>query len=196
MGLLGGLIGPAAPGLTSVPLDKGTQKIISDQYGHATAPTSQLVGEANAGVDQAGQNFSQPPVQQSNAQFGGTGFSDAIRNQYNKVAGKSIYNVKSNNENMESMKRAHSLQQASQSMMAQSQVETTNYEAQMQAMMQADAARAQTLSSVLGLAGMGAGMYAANGGFKSSSKTTNKNPSTPSGQSGLDSSSGFDDKFM
>lgn len=164
MGLLGGLITGDAPSLVTVDLDPGTKKLIGDQYKHATQSDAQLAGEANQGVAQAGGMMNQTPQQMQQAAAGmGGGYSDAIRNQYNQVAGKNINSIVNTNNTNTSLRRAHMLQTAASSAMAQQRVETQNYEEQMKAMMQAEQSRAQVLSSVLGLAGVGVGLWGANG---------------------------------
>ena len=174
MGILGGLIGEA-PTLQTVDLDPTTKKLIGDQYQHATQSVPAIAQEMNQGVGATGNQFTQSPEQasQTNAQFGGVGYGDAIRQHYNSIAGKNIQNVIKDNENQASIKRAQYLKTDASNAMAQRQVETQNYEMQMKAMMDAEAARAQMLASVLGVGGMAAGMYAASGpsgGLKSGKK--------------------------
>lgn len=161
MGIIDGLLGGNGPSLNIVPLDAGTTKIIGDQTTRAGQSDASLGAQDNAGVKAAGQLPMQTD-QQIGQQAAGTGQNasmlQAIRNQYSNQAGKGIQNIVNQNQNQVGMQRAQMMQQASQAALAQQQVETTNFSMLSQAMNQADAARSQILSGILGVGGMAAGM--------------------------------------
>jgi len=165
-GLLDGLTGGSGPSLNIVPLDPGTQNLIKGQIGNSTQNDATIAEKLNSGVAAAGQQGMQSSDQlnQRAAQTGENPASlEAIRRQYNKVAGDTVASVVRNNQTNAAMTRANWMNQAARSMLAQQQVQTQNYQMLTQAMNAADAARAQILSNVLGVGGMAAGMALAPG---------------------------------
>jgi hypothetical protein len=163
MGLIDGLLGGGGgPDLKIVPLDPGTQNLINNQVKNANVSTGEIASKMNAGVQDAGNQAMQTSdgLNQRAAQTGeSAGSLQAIRNQYNKYAGDAVGNVVRSNQANAAMTRANWQNQAARNAIAQSQVQTQNYEMMTQAMNAADAARAQVLSNVLGVGGMAAGMY-------------------------------------
>ena len=160
MGLLDSFTGANSPTLNVVPLDDGTQKMISNQ--NKRALTTDLSAQQNNGVKAAGGQMAQ--TDQSLGQDAARSGQDpamlgAIRNKFNNVAGKDIQQLVAKNNSNVALKRADLLQQAAKSQLVQQQVETQNYTELANAMNQAEAARAQVLSSVFGAAGTAAGMY-------------------------------------
>jgi len=161
-GLLDALTGGSGPSLNIVPLDSGTQNLINGQVHNAAQSDQQISDRLNAGVKDAGQQGMQTSDQlnQRATQTGENPASlEAIRRQYNKVAGDAVGSVVRNNQTNAAMTRANWMNQAARSALAQQQVQTQNYEMMSQAMNAADAARAQILSNILGVVGTGAGMY-------------------------------------
>jgi exosome complex RNA-binding protein Csl4 len=129
---------------------------------------------------------------QANARSAQTGENStglqAIRNQYNKVAGDAVGGIIRQNQNNAAIQKSQWQQQAARSAIAQQQVQTQNYEMMTNAMNQADMARAQVLSSILGVGGMAAGMYA--GSHHS------RPPSAPRAPGGQMSASNMDTDFI
>ncbi len=162
MGLIGGLLGESDPTLKIVPLDSGTQNLITGQQTRAGQTDAQLGQQANAGVSQSGQQMQQSD-QSLKQEAAGSGSDpamlQAIRNQYGQKAGSGIQDLMAKNQNNTAMVRANMLQQAAHSQVAKQQVETQNYENLTNAMNQAEMARAGVLSSIFGAVGVGAGMY-------------------------------------
>lgn len=172
MGILEGAantfgLGGDGPTYNVVPLDGGTQKLIGDAQTRSGRSDAAIAAEANQGVSEAGNQALQSDQSMNQKAAGSAqdpGMLQAIRNQYNQVAGKSINNVVKQNQLHSSFMRAQMMQDSAHAALAQQQVETQNYTAFTQAMNQAEMARSQVLSSVLGVAGMAGGMAMSGGG--------------------------------
>jgi hypothetical protein len=184
VGLLDGFLGGGGPSLNVVPLDPQTQAKIGTQVSNATQTDQQFSDKMNAGVRDAGAQGLQTDSQ-AQARASQTGENpaslQAIRNQYNKVAGDSIGGVVRQNQTNAAMTRANWMQSAARSAIAQQQVQTQNYEMMTQAMNQADMARAQLLSNILGVGGMAGGMYLAGGFGGHGGMRTRQGPTTAGG---------------
>jgi len=172
---VGGALGynSSSPNLSVVPLDTGTQNIIGKQISQATQSPDQTVAQLNQGVSGAGTSALQNEAQgtQEAARSGQSpGMLQAIRNQYSGLAGQNIRNTLDQGKYNAIAQQAQWQQQAARSMLAQQQVETQNYTMLSQAMMQAEAARAQALSSILGAAGTIGGYAMAKGNKKETQK--------------------------
>jgi hypothetical protein len=169
--------GGGGPGLDVVPLDPGTNKLIGDSVARSGRSDAAIGAEKNTGVQDAGGQGMQS-AGDLKAQAAGTGqdsgMLDAIRKQYNNVAGSQINKIVQNNQMTAGLTRAHALQQSAHAALAQQQVETQNYEALSNALNSAEMARAQVLSNVLGTAGMGAGMYLGSRRPKTEAETINQ----------------------
>lgn len=164
MGLLN-LFGNDGPTYKTVELDAGTKQLIDQKQQRALASNQEVANELNAGVREAGEQALQTTeqVNERAAQTGeDPGMLKAIQNQYRKVADDSIGRVVRANENNASMIRAQRLESAAKAALAKQNVETQNYSNLMNAMNQAEMARAQLLSSIFSTGGMAAGMFMAN----------------------------------
>lgn len=187
--LFGGSNGPS---YNVVPLDPGTQKLINTQASTATDPNA--AAKLNAGVAEAG-NQGMETEAQANQKAASSGESpgmlQAIRNQYNQQAGKSIQNLIRGNQVNADIVRGQWMSDAAKSAIAQQKVQTQNYENLSNAMNAVEMARAQALSQILGVGGMVAGGYMA-GGNRSRSRGTRiiGNPSN-GGESSLRDPSGL-----
>lgn len=174
----GGVFNSLSNGATysPVPLDSQTQGLINDQATRATS--TDYGGLLNKNVQAQGSAAMAAPTPQATAaKFGSAGGDtstiQAIRNQYNKTAQKSINQVMQRNQWQAPMTQADQLRQAAQGALAQQQVETRNYEGLMNAYNASLNARAQVIGSVLSLGGTGAAVAAsAKGNDPAASATT------------------------
>lgn len=157
-----GEIGQNIP-YTPVPLDPTTQGLINQQGSEATGNIGGLMNQ-NVQAQGTAQMNSGPSAQQSAAKMGGSGASpymnQAIRNQYNQTAQKSINQImQRNNWNAPGM-QSQMLKQYAMNAYSQQQVETNNYQGLVNAYNSTLAARAGVISSVLGMGGAAAGTAA------------------------------------
>lgn len=164
MGLIGGLLGESNPDLKIVGLDPGTKAIIDQQTKNAVTGPGAVADKMNAGVRDAGMQPQQTP-DQLQARASQTGEDPAslkaIRNQYMKTAGDAVGGIVRANQANSAITQSNWMNQAVRNQLAQQQVQTQNFELMTKAMNDADMARAQVLSNILGVGGMAAGMYAA-----------------------------------
>lgn len=168
---------------TPVPLDSATQGLINDQATRATSTDYGGLLNKNVQAQGSAAMASQPSAQQTAAKFGSAGGDpstiQAIRNQYNKTAQKSINQIVQRNNWQAPMTQADQLKQAAQGALAQQQVETQNYEGLMNAYNDNLNARAHVISSVLSLGGSGAQVAASSRGSR-----PRQQRETPSGING------------
>ena len=154
-----GLFTGDGPSRTIVGLDPTTNKLINTQINQATDPN--LSQTLQSGAAQSGQNMLQTDTgatQEAAGMGQNPAMMQAIRNQYNNVAGKHINQLMQQSNNTSEITRAAMLQRAQASAHASAQVQISNYERMVDAMNNAEMARAQTISGILGLGGMAAGM--------------------------------------
>lgn len=192
-GGLGNMFDGSNPSLKVVPLDPGTQKLIGDTTARAGQSNAELTKQANEGVAASGAQATQSDqsLKQDAAASGqNPAMLQAIKNQYGQVAGKSIQDTVTRNQNNASMRRAQMLSEAAKAQLAKQQVETQNYEALSNAMNQAEMARAQVLSSIFGAVGTAAGMYVAGRGRRGRSHNSPQRESFGDGMTAVNDMGG------
>lgn len=146
-------------------IDQGTQGIINQDTGLASQDAGTIAGNLNQGVSQEGNKVLQGS-QQGNQGATATGQNPAmlaaIRNQFNAQAQSGINQITQNNTTNAQLTKANYLQQAAQFAQAQQNVENNTFAELTGAYNDANAARAQAISSVLSLGGTAGGMAMAN----------------------------------
>lgn len=147
-----------------VPLDDQTNQLISAGVNRATAPSDQVANNLNAGVGDSTSSLAGPSVDQRAAKTGENApMLQAIKNQYNQVAGKDIQRITNQNRINADVTKSQWLKQYAAGAMAQQNVATQNYASLTNAYNQSQMARAQVLSSILGLGGVAVGIGASRG---------------------------------
>lgn len=158
MGVLDGILdGPTeAPDIKIVPIDEGTNKRIESSADQAMRSTGDRANQMNAGIDSAGLL---PSQQKFNQQEGSLGMNqgitgDAIRNKYKISLGEEMMKIKRQNTNSAELQRADDLTRVQGVLQARQDVQMGAYKRLMMAHKNKQAARANFLSSIFGLAGM------------------------------------------
>ena len=144
-----------------VPLDPQSQALLDSMQGQAQAPASEWAQKANKGVETAGQ-LGQPTAPQD---FAKTGINEpmgaAIRNAYKGQANQQIGNILKQNEFNAQIAKANYSAQINNALLGQAQTHVANYQLLTDAYNQNEAARAQFVASLTGLAAYGMGTYMA-----------------------------------
>lgn len=167
------LLGQGAPSVPSVPLDPGTQGLITSQVSAASNPNLSQAINSNVAANAGGQLQTAAGANQEAAGTGqNAAMLQAIRNQYNGVAGKQIQGIVNNNNFATPGIQGAMLTQANAEANAMQSIANQQQQIVMQANNAWQAARASALSGILGAAGkpLGAaiGMGMAGGGAPTS----------------------------
>lgn len=155
-----------------VPLDQQSQGLLNDMQGQAQAPTSDWQAKATKGVDSASQLGGQQLNYQ--AQSGQTdAMSKALHNAYQGQAQKQIGSLVDQSKFNAQIAKANYAANINHALLGQAQTQVSNYQMLTDAYNQSEAARAQFVSAISGLANYGMGRYAA---AKSSNVPTATSP--------------------
>lgn len=169
------------PTYQAAPLDQGTQDLINQSIERSHQTPEQFAQQQNQGISELAGKAQQNEVlqgQKTQASGGGIGqdsINNAINKQYSSYAGADVGRLEKANEQAAIMQKNQALQIASANAMARKNIEVSTYQQLMQAQNATETARAQVLSSVIGAAGTGIGMYAAN---RKSSRPSSQNNQT------------------
>lgn len=159
--IIGGLFGGGGPQQNIVPLDSGTSELLNSGVNRVANQTpGQLAGENNQAAQTAAKSFQQSPAQTSQqaAQTGSNpAMLQAIRNQYQGMAGKDTNQLMRQNQINAQFQHGQMLSDYARSALAQQQVQTQNYEQLSNAYQQNTMARGQMISSLIN---MGTDAYA------------------------------------
>lgn len=157
MGIVEDLIGPGeSPDINIVPIDADTNKRIEGSADQAMRSTKDRADQMNAGLDNTGLL---PSQQKFNQQEGSIGMNqsltgDAIRNKYKVSLGEEMMRMKRQNTQSAELQRADDLTRVQGVLQARQDVQMGAYKRLMMAYKNKQAARANFLSSIFGLAGM------------------------------------------
>jgi hypothetical protein len=152
--IIGGLFG-GGPQQNIVPLDSGTSELLNSGVNRVANQTpGQLAGENNQAAQTAAKSFQQSPAQTSQqaAQTGSNpAMLQAIRNQYQGMAGKDTNQLMRQNQINAQFQHGQMLSDYARSALAQQQVQTQNYEQLSNAYQQNTMARGEMISSLIDL---------------------------------------------
>jgi len=155
--LLGGMF--QGPDMQIVPLDSGTKGLIGESVGRAVSQTpDQIRNQMLQGVEANVSSLS-PSSQMISQESARTGqdpyMMSAIQNRYRSETARDLDRFKSQADLQSRIQKGQRMAQVAQSAIAGQQVQLNNFAALSQAYQMNEAARAQVISSVIGLAGTG-----------------------------------------
>lgn len=152
----------SAPDPKIVGEDPQAAALITEGTNRAVAPTSEHAANINANVANMSQ-LNGKPDEATDAGLGQSpGFLTALRNQYAARSSKDIDKIQAGNMQRAEMMRADKMRKMAQAAMGQQRVMTQNYEMLTQAYNDAEAARAQLVSSIFQMGGAAGGAAMAN----------------------------------
>lgn len=173
-------LGGSAPDLKTVDLDPWTSNTIKQAQVRNSVPTSQIADKLNNRVGSGTEMALAAGSGNDKTLSTDDHQRSAIINEYRQQASKANANVMAANRLAAPGVQGAWLTQAYQQAMAQQQIETQNMEFLTQAHNDAARARAQAISSVMGVAGSVAGFGAAKGWFNSSGANASPGAAPPS----------------
>lgn len=156
----------SAPDPVIVPEDPQTAAMIKEGVDRSTAPTEEHAANINANVANMSQ-LGGKSGEQTDAGLGQSpGFLNALRNQYAARSSKDIDKIQAGNHQRAEMMRADKMRKMAMAAMGQQRAQTQNYEMLTQAYNDAEAARAQLISSIFQMGAGAGGAAMANKGKK------------------------------
>jgi hypothetical protein len=156
--MLGNLFGGNdEPKREVVNLDQATSRMMEGKIADANVGAGELARRDNAGLDNIARNTMAQPTMAPATEYG---MNEAISRKYQNLAQDQIGKIKLNSELQSQMKRSNRQRNAAALVLG---VERNKQQAQAQlfeAQQAMQSARNSVLSSLLGIGGMAAGMYA------------------------------------
>lgn len=146
--------------------DPQTAEMIKQGVDRATAPTEEHAANINANVANMSQ-LGGKSGEEIDAGLGQSpGFLTALRNQYAARSSKDIDKIQAGNMQRAEMMRADKMRKMAMAAMGQQRAQTQNYEMLTQSYNDAEAARAQLISSIFQMGAGAGGAAMANKGKK------------------------------